>query len=482
MTVRVTKALVLMALGLLMAVPGEAKPPPPSCHTNGQAALQAMTQGNFDQVVEYFAPGLARVASPDRLRTAWTQLGASFGAFRELGGLQPRTIAGKTVLVASLTFSNGGLDGLVACDAKNQITEFRFVPAAALAVESKGERSVSASGAASAVAQLLASSQVHSRGPHEMVVAHVSRSGVRIVPMSVSSPLGPLPAALTLPAGTGPFPAVVLVQGSGSHDLDETVGPNKPFRDLAEGLAKAGIASLRYDKRVYVYRDEVAENSNLTVDDEVTVDALTALHLLAKHEAIDPRRVFVLGHSEGAVLVPRILSRDSQLAGGIMLAASARPLLDVMIEQTREVLPAGGNSQAQVQTIVDALSAEKALLAKADAKHPPTGRFSGAPQSWWVSMHKYHQVAVAKSLARPLLILQGESDFQVSPSKDFGAWKRALANNANMTFRLYPGLSHLFMPAGKTRTVADYLDPANVDAAVVTDIASWINRQSANGR
>jgi len=481
MKVRVISALALWLPAAFVSAGGIAKSPAPSCTTNGQAALQAMTQGQFDQVATHFAPRLASVASAQGLRTAWMQLGASFGTFRDLGGLESRVIAGKSVLAATLTFSNGILNGLIACDANNQITEFRFVPAAVSTAESNEERSVSASAAVSAIEQLLASSQAHSRGPHEMVAAHVSESGARIVPMSVSSPFGPLPAALTLPAGTGPFPAVVLVQGSGSHDLDETVGPNKPFRDLADGLAKAGIASLRYDKRVYVYRNEVAANARLTIDDEVTIDAITALHVLAKHESIDPRRVFVIGHSEGAVLVPRILSRDRHVAGGIMLAASARPLLDVMIEQAREVLPAGDNSQANVQAIVAALSAEKALLDNADAKHPPAGRFSGAPQSWWVSMHDYHPVVVAKSLTRPLLILQGESDFQVSPGKDFGAWTRALTDKKNVTFRLYPGLSHLFMPAGKTRTVADYLAPANVDTAVIDDIASWINRQSARG-
>src|SRR6185437_11029464 len=97
--------------------------------------------------------------------------------------------------------------------------------------------------------------------------------------LSVSSAAGPLPGTLTVPAGDGPFPAVLLIAGSGPNDRDETIGPNKPFADLARALAMHGIASLRYDKRTFVY----GKNSRVgNVDDEVTDDALAALQTLAK--------------------------------------------------------------------------------------------------------------------------------------------------------------------------------------------------------
>lgn len=134
--------------------------------------------------------------------------------------------------------------------------------------------------------------------------------GVREQPLAVVSPLGPLPGTLTLPRGEGPFPTVLLIAGSGPNDRDETIGPNKPFRDLAQGLAAAGIASLRHDKRTRVHAAQMAEaqkaGNALTVDDEVTDDALSALTLLAKQPGVDGKRVFVLGHSLGAMMAPRV--------------------------------------------------------------------------------------------------------------------------------------------------------------------------------
>lgn len=273
----------------------------------------------------------------------------------------------------------------------------------------------------------------------------------------------------------------MLVQGSGAHDLDETAGPNKPFRDIADGLAKAGIASLRYDKCTFDYALKAAANPDFTIDDEVTDDALTALRLLAKQKSVDPHRVFVLGHSLGAQMAPRIAKRDPQLAGVIMLAA--RPLLDVLAEQIREGGQRAGQTKAQIAKAEQPVVAEQAILAKADPQHPPKGMsyaIPGAPvpQVYQLSLHDYHQVAVAKSLTVPMLILQGGNDFQVSPINDFDAWKKALAGKSNVTFHLFPGLSHLFM-SGPTKSPADYEKPAHVDPAVIRAIADWIKAQPA---
>ncbi|MGH8114691.1 MAG: alpha/beta hydrolase family protein, partial [Rhodanobacteraceae bacterium] len=285
--------------------------------------------------------------------------------------------------------------------------------------------------------------------------------------------------ALTLPAGEWLFQEVVLVGGSGPNDLDETVGGSKPFRDIANGLAAAGIASLRYDKRQTDYPLQMSANAHLTVDEEETDDALTAAHLLAKQRGINPHRVFVLGHSEGGMLVPRIGQRDPSLAGLILLAAPARKLLAVSRQQVREQGQRLGLPATQIHASEEALAAEQKLLDKADPKNPPQGEFGGAPQTWWLSLHGYDQVAVAKSLQLPMLILQGGSDFQVSPKYDFDLWKQALAGKSNVTFHLYPGLSHLFTPAGRTMTSADYAKPAHVDPTVIQEIDKWIKAQPA---
>ncbi|MGE5333796.1 MAG: alpha/beta fold hydrolase, partial [Nitrososphaerota archaeon] len=143
-----------------------------------------------------------------------------------------------------------------------------------------------------------------------------------------------LPGTLSLPRGDGPFAGVVLVHGSGPQDRDETLPPNKPFRDLAWGLASQGIAVLRYEKRTKVYADRLrGEREAVTVKEEVIDDALEAVAVLRDRPEIDTRQVFVLGHSLGGYLAPRIGAADPAIRGLIILAGSARPLEDVILDQ-----------------------------------------------------------------------------------------------------------------------------------------------------
>lgn len=412
---------VLALLGLALSAPGLAQPTT-ACRTHGQAMLEAWTHGRYEQVGADFAPAVAAKLTPGVLRQVWTRLQLRTGAFRELGTPVPQAMTGSDVLVVPMDFAHGRMAAVIACDAQDRIDGFRVVPAGAL--------------------------QAAAVGPEPTVPGVVSRA------LPVLSPLGPLPGTLTLPTGKGPFPAVLLVAGSGPNDRDETIGPNKPFRDIAIGLARAGIASLRYDKRTYVYALRMVGKA-ITVDDEVTDDAVTALHLLARQPGIDPHRLFVLGHSLGAMMAPRIGQRDPQLAGLILLAAPARSLLAVSAEQVREQGERRHWPAARIAAAEQAIVAERKLLAAADPRHPPQGAFGGAPQSYWLSLYDYHPVAVAKTLSMPLLILQGGSDFQVSPQHDFARWEQALGGRPGVSFHLYPGLSHLFMPAGKTLTVAD---------------------------
>lgn len=428
-----------------------------TCLTRTRASIAAIVRGDFPTASKDFSPPVASKVTPAKLRQAWQALTDSAGKYRTYGKTVKLKLGSQSFLLTPVTFAHAHWALLSTCDGMGAITMFRLVTTgqvnAAVAVEKRA---------------------VRDKVP---IKPHLLADGAHVKPLPVPSPYGPLRGALTLPKGRGPFPAVVLVGGSGPNDLNETDGGSKPFRDIAHGLAAAGIASLRYDKRQTDYPFRMAANKHLTVDEEETDDALAAAHLLAEQKQIDPHRLFVLGHSEGGMLAPRIGKRDSQLAGIIMMAAPARKMLAVMREQSREQGERNGNSGAQIAAAQKILAAEQELLDKANPKHPPQGDFAGAPQSWWLSLHQYNQVATAKALSMPILILQGGSDFQVSPKHDFDAWKAALTGKPRVTFRLYPGLSHLFTPAGKTLTPADYAKPEHVAPAVIHDIAAWIKLQ-----
>lgn len=276
-----------------------------------------------------------------------------------------------------------------------------------------------------------------------------------------------LPGNVTIPIGTGPFPGVVLVQGSGPQDRDESISANKPFRDLAEGLASRGVAVLRYDKRTKVYGPQMAALKTITVQQETIEDALAAVALLRQQKEVDPKRIFVLGHSLGGYLGPRIANLDGRLAGLIILAGSFRPMQDLILEQSRylSATPEQLDQLKQQVTEIDNL--------KPGESNPPT--LLGAPSSYWLDLQSYDPGAQVKAVKCRLLILQGERDYQVT-QQDFAMWQAALKGGKDVTFHAYPALNHLFIAGEGKSLPAEYSKPGHVAAQAIDDIATWIER------
>lgn len=290
--------------------------------------------------------------------------------------------------------------------------------------------------------------------------------------MQVGEGAAALPATLAIPRGTGPFPAVVLVHGSGAHDRDETIGPNKPFLDIARGLAAQGIAVLRYEKRTKAHPQEFV-GKVFGVDEETTHDAVRAVAALRAVDGIDPERVFVLGHSQGGMMAPRIAAMSGHVAGLVLLAAPARSLLDIVIEQNRRlaVLDDGRTSDTERDAIA-------ALVAQVRAARDPatdaaaTG-IMGLPVGYWRSIDAVDPVAEARQVALPMLVLQGARDIQVVDA-DWQLWRRAFHADKRVQFKLYDALNHLAIAGEGKGSLAEYETPGQVDATLISDVAAWI--------
>ncbi|MCZ7546127.1 MAG: alpha/beta fold hydrolase [Anaerolineae bacterium] len=285
-----------------------------------------------------------------------------------------------------------------------------------------------------------------------------------------------LPGTLTLPVGAGPFPAVVLVHGSGPNDRDETLGPNQPFRNLAWGLASNGVAVLRYDKRTRVYTEELAEMGDLTLDDETVDDALAAVEFLRGVEDIDPARIFVLGHSLGGHAAPRIGARDPDIAGLIILAGFTRPFEDIILEQSNYTAEVDGEVSAVEAARIEAIEAEVARIKALTPESDAGGLLLGAPAAYWLDLAAHDPVATAQTLTMPMLILQGERDYQVTMA-DFQNWQDGLGDRDNVTLASYPALNHLFIAGEGVITPEEYAVPGFVAEEVVTEIAAWVLAQ-----
>ena len=291
---------------------------------------------------------------------------------------------------------------------------------------------------------------------------------------------GELPGTLTVPKGEGPFPAVVLIHGSGAIDRDETTGALKPFRDLAEGLAERGVAVYRFDKRTYVYPAETTADRQFTPADESIKDAVNAVQLLAQQEQIDPERIFILGHSQGGQMIPAIALASEKAPvkafGFIMLASSPRHLAEGIRDEYNYLCSVMTEVPAELQLEKDYVFAELDKLEHLDEMgDDDTVLACYAP--YWEWLAAYDILQDAAEITRPVLALQGEEDFQVT-MEDFGIWKASFGEKENWTLISLPGLTHCFVPGEKTEGTAVYYREGTVAPEVLEAIAAFIKQHS----
>lgn len=275
-------------------------------------------------------------------------------------------------------------------------------------------------------------------------------------PFVVNNGEKPLPGTLTLPVGRAEkLPAVVLVHGSGPLDRDETVGSNKPFRELAHALARRGIIVARYDKRTYVYKDDKAgmEDGNMTLRTETADDAAEAIKIVCNMSEVDSRHVFVLGHSLGGTCLPLIAeSAQVKPAGLIGMAALARPFWQAVHEQLAYIF--AGN---------DSVIAQKERQMR-----------DSIPKEYLDFIETYKPLdEMAKTRGIPCLFLQGGNDYQVTET-DLSLWRDALKENKEAEFKFFPNLDHLFRPLTKMATPNDYSVNIPMSEEAIEAIASFI--------
>ena len=409
------------------------------------ALLAALAAKEFTRVEAQFNDLMKAALPPGGLEAAWTRVITQAGPFKSCGATRTQDLANMHVMVTTCEFERARLDAQVAFDHDGKLGGLLFRPAAGPAVP-------------------------YSTPPYANPTSYTERD------VSVGSGEWSLPGTLEMPVGTGPFPALVLVHGSGPNDRDETILANKPFKDLALGLATRGIAVLRYDKRSKVYPGKLQSVADFTVKQEVIDDALEAVKTLRATPGIDPARVYVLGHSLGGMLIPRIAAGDPSLAGVIVLAGAARPLEQAILEQTRYLAMADGTITPEEQKQID--EAQKTVdtvraLTPEDAKSPKP--IFGAPASYWLDLRGYDPPTAAKNVKQPMLVLQGERDYQVTMD-EFAGWKASLAGKPNVTLHSYPALNHLLIAGTGKSLPAEYDTAGHVDEAVVRDIAEWIKR------
>jgi hypothetical protein len=284
-----------------------------------------------------------------------------------------------------------------------------------------------------------------------------------------------LDAQLTLPNSSKKVPVLILVHGSGPNDMDETIGPNKPFKDIAYGLASSGIAVFRYNKRTSQYNNEMALIRNeITLYDETIEDVIYAFNFLKTIPEIDPSKIFILGHSLGGLAIPKIAQEIPNAQGFILMAAANQPLEDKFLEQYTYISKLKNNQGIDSTTLK--LISEQVQKVKnkdyGDNIHPETQPL-GISGTYWKYLETYKPLELVKEIKQPILVIQGQRDYQVTEN-EFNIWKKALDNKKNATFKLYPKLNHLFLEGDKNSTPEEYGIPSNIPNYVIEDISKWI--------
>lgn len=413
--------------------------------------VDSMAKGDFSSATKNFDSPMSAAMPAERLSQTWAQLTAQVGDFKSRIGTREASEGGYTSVYVTCRFERTDLNIKVVTTATGKVTGLWILPIESPKVEYR------------------IPPYVHKESFEEESV-FLNKAGE-----------WQLRGILTVPKGDGPFPAVVLVHGSGPHDEDETIGPNKPFKDLAWGLASRGIAVLRYQKRTKVYGVKIAKMDNLTVKEEAIDDALAGVEVLRQSRKIASGEIFVLGHSLGGTIVPRIGKADPGIAGFIVMAGSARPFEEVIMDQITYIAslsPMTDEKKSEIEKIKKQIAQIRKL--GPSTRSSASALILGAPASYWLDLRNYKPAVTARSLKRPILILQGGRDYQVTEA-DFKIWKDKLSSRTGVTFRFYPDLNHLFMTGTGKATPTEYEKPGTVAESVVADISNWINGKQGYG-
>lgn len=279
-----------------------------------------------------------------------------------------------------------------------------------------------------------------------------------------------LKGTLLIPERNSKKKLVVFVHGSGPQDRDETIGENKPFKDIADELFRNGIASYRYDKRTYSDSETFSEQS--TPADETINDAVNVVNYFKNNGDYKNYQIIVLGHSLGAYLMP-VIAGKAKASKYIFMAGNARPMQDLILDQYEYIHKV--NPSALPQTEVEKIKKQVAFLnsGKFATDTPPEELPLGLSGTYWKYLQTYKPLDEVKKIQSPMFFAQGGRDYQVT-EKDFNLWKSALKNDKTAVFKWYPSLSHIFIKGTGAPSPKDYSIKGNVDPEFLNDLIEFV--------
>ncbi|WP_216897455.1 alpha/beta hydrolase [Nocardia alni] len=415
---------------------------------HGLEVMRLVRVERFGEVHDLFAPQLRDALTAEQLRDTWTDALARTGPITEIG--DPITEPGRSQLT------------LVKIPVKCANEGFALV----LGVDDTG---------------WLWSWRLRALGEAQPWIPpdYADPTSFTESNVTVGSGVLAVPGILSMPATPGRRPAVVQLPGSGPMDRDSTLPQtsNKPLKDVAWGIASKGIAVLRFDKVTFTHPDKLDIERDATLTVEYIDHAIAAIRMLREHPSIDPARIFLLGHSEGGTVAPRIAAAEPVLAGLIILAGATAPLHHTMVRQYRYLIGLQPDIDVDTHPAVQEIIRQAALIDSPElsVSTPTSDLPDHLPAYRWIEMRDNPPTTTAAQLDIPMLILQGRRDYQVTVDDDLVGWQNDLGGRDDVTIRIYEADNHQFFSGSGPSTPMEYIPAQHVDPAVVADIADWVH-------
>lgn len=404
------------------------------------AFFDEMSAGKYVEAQAYFDVSLKDKITADNLKNVWTQITANLGTLESIDGAQNKAQGEYQIVILDCKFSKGTQGFQFVFNKEQKLMGFFILP----------------------------------KKPNTTynLPAYADTTRYKEKLITVASGKYNLPAMLSIPKDSVKVPVVIFVHGSGPADMDESIGAQKPFKDIAAGLATKGIASLRYVKRTVLYGNEFAKA--FTTKEEITDDVTAMIEFAKTIPEVDPQQIYIFGHSLGGMLAPRIATLNPDLKGIILAAAPSKKLQDISIEQNNYLYSLGKDTtKAGKEGLANAIKELNFAKTITNKSLPADSLVLGLPAAYWADLNAMNQIDLAKKLKLRMFIIQGGNDFQVG-TQDFNLWVASLKGKKNVDSKLYPMLNHLFSFVSEKANINQYQEPLHVDQPVINDLVTWI--------
>lgn len=407
-----------------------------------EKVVELMKEGNENELLAMFAPEMKEKIPAGQLSQIWPTLMAQMGPLEHMTKYSLQAVGSSWLIIQICKFEKMELALQLSINGEGLIQGMFFIPPPA-------EKFADVS-------------------------SYVNKDAIKEEKVVFDMGDIQLPGFFTFPVKAKKFPLVILVHGSGAHDADETLGPNKIFRDIAQGLASRGIGVVRYEKRNKNHAHTL-DPQTISPKQEVTDDFQKVLLAATHFMGVDKKRIFVMGHSLGGFFAPFMASENPSLKGAIVMAGNARPLHHLVMEQIRYLIPQQVSDVEEQEKMIQEYQAQADRIDAGDydLDTPHTELMMGISAAYWKFLSGYNPVQTMSQLPQHALVIIAERDYQV-PVVEFKHWKEGLGQKKNAKVVLLPGLNHAFMSGEGLSKPEEYFKEGNVDISLITEVEQWI--------